>query len=316
MMAGSSKTYRASGMIALAAMAGVVGMAGLRAVAQQSSANAAPDIVVTGRSEFKIFAVSNEASRSHLDFAAWTDFLTKLVSFTGGRSNVAYRLVREGGAEFLDGYVGELQGIRPEALSRQEQLAFWLNLHNAQAVRLTTANYPVRAGDALVNGAAWNAPALTVSGVSFSLAELRTVILPANFKDPRIISALALPAKGGPPLQQTAFDGRDINAQLDAAAAQYINLNGTVSVKGDVAFVAPVFTENRALYGGKDADLLAHLRKFASPKLAAKLAAATQVQPGGFNWALNDYVPRADNAQNRGLDRPGSFDGPGAQSGS
>lgn len=279
----------------LAAIA-LVGLAGARmsATAQSATAGQAqPDVVVTARPAFAIFAKSDETSLSTVNYNAWSQFITQLVAFEGGRTNVAYRIVRAEGLQFLGAYVENLQAIRPEALNRREQLALWINLHNAQAIRTTTDNYPARSGNELVNGAAWNTPSLHVSGVEFSLNDLRTNILGAHFKDPRILAALVLPAKSGPLFQKAAFTGRNVDAELNAAASQFVNLKGVVNVKGDVAFVSPVYTLNRQFFGGEDAMILAHLKQFAEPKLAAKLATATHIESGEFNWALNDFVPRS-----------------------
>ncbi|MFM9828570.1 MAG: DUF547 domain-containing protein [Sphingomonas sp.] len=289
--------------IAVAALgaAALVGLAGSRttAIAQSAAPGAASsDVVVTARPAFAIFAKSNEASVSRVNYDAWGQFVRQLVSFDGGRTNVAYRVVHDAGLEFLGAYVNNLQTIDPQQLNRREQLALWINLHNAEAIRMATVNYPVRSGGDLVNGTAWNTPSLRVSGVDFSLNDLRTNIIGAHFRDPRVLAALVLPAKSSPLIQKLAFTGRNVDAELNAAATQFINLKGVVNVKGDVAFVSPVYTLNRQYFGGGDAQILAHLKQFAEPKLAAKLATATHVEAGDFNWALNDFVPRSDGAAN------------------
>ncbi|MFA5989579.1 MAG: DUF547 domain-containing protein [Sphingomonas sp.] len=312
----STKLTRNRLFVAGAALAVLGTTLGLSAVAQQAQPGSAPDVIVTGKSPFGVFAVSNEANRASVNYGSWTEFISKLVVNESGRSTIAYRLVREGAEEYLGALVSSLQTLRPEQLNRQEQLALWLNLNNAEAVRVTTASYPVRSGEALVNGKAWNEQSLHVSGVDFSLNELRTRILAPNFQDPRIIAALIVPAKDSPALQPTAFSGADLSRQLDDAAQQYINLKGVVNVKGDVAFVSPIYTQNRAFFGGEDAKLLAHLRQFANDKLAAKLAQVTRVEQGGFNWALNDYIPRTENydsnvAQQRSSTPQSGYDGGG-----
>lgn len=292
----AQRTRTAMGAAALGA-AVLVGLAGTRTIATAQDATpgaSVPDVVVTARPAFAIFSKSNEASTARVNYDIWSQFVSQLVAFEGGRTSVAYRVIKDAGLDFLGNYVNNLQTIRPEQLNRKEQLALWINLHNAEAIRATTVNYPVRAGNNLVNGDAWNAASLHVSGVDFSLNDLRTSIIGTNFKDPRVLAALVLPAKSGPTIQKAAFTGSNIDAELSAAASQYVNLRGVVNVKGDVAFVSPVYTLNRQFFDGEDAKILAHLKQFAEPKLAAKLAVATHVQAGDFNWALNDFVPRSE----------------------
>jgi hypothetical protein len=40
-------------------------------------------------------------------------------------------------------------------------------------------------------------------------------------------------------------------------------------------------------FGGSDAAILAHLRRYAAPALAARLAAATAIDSDSYDWALN-----------------------------
>lgn len=93
-------------------------------------------------------------------------------------------------------------------------------------------------------------------------------------------------------MPRKAYSGPTIDAQLDAAAAQYINQGGVVTIKGDIAYLSPVFTLNRMFFGGEDARMIAHLKQFAKPKLAQKLALVTRVETGKFDWTLNDHIPR------------------------
>jgi hypothetical protein len=45
-------------------------------------------------------------------------------------------------------------------------------------------------------------------------------------------------------------------------------------------------------FGGSDAGVLAHVRKFASPELAEKLKAVTTVSAYQYDWALNDIAKK------------------------
>ncbi|MBX9731942.1 MAG: DUF547 domain-containing protein [Sphingomonas sp.] len=241
---------------------------------------------------FAIFATAHEPAEAPISYDVWNEFVGKLVLFDSGRTEIAYRTIKQNAATFLDEFVTAIQTLRPELLSKKEQLALWINLYNAQVVRVTTQRYPVRNVEALVNGPDWSAQSLGLSGIKLSLNDIRTHILARYFGDPRILAALLVPAQGGPAVQKQAASGPIIDAQLDAAAKQYINQSGVVVVKADIAYVSPVYTLNRMYFGGEDARLIAHLKQFAKPSLAAKLAGVTRVETGKFDWALNDVVPR------------------------
>lgn len=259
---------------------------------------------------FAIFATAVETPKAPISYDIWSEFISKLVLFNSSSAEFSYRAIKQNATTFLDDFVAAMQTLRPELLSKKEQLALWINLYNAQVVRVTTQKYPVRSVEALVNGPDWSAQSLGLSGIKLSLNDIRTHILARYFGDPRILAALLVPAQGGPQVPKLAISGPTVDAQLDAAAAQYINQNGVVVVKADVAYVSPVYTLNRMYFGGEDARLIAHLKQFAKPKLAAKLAAVTRVETGKFNWSLNDVIPRQPD-----LPQPSSSSG-GQSSGS
>ncbi len=271
-------------------------IAAIHAIAQQSTL---PMPSMPGGTEskpandpFAIFASAPATETESIEYKVWGDFVSKLVLFESGRAEFAYRDIKQNATMFLNDFVGAMESLRPELLGKKEQLALWINLYNAQVVRETTRNYPVRSVEALVNGPAWADQTLGISGVKLSLNDIRSNVLARHFNDPRILSALFVPARGGPAVPRKAYSGPTIDAQLDAAAAQYINQGGVVTIKGDIAYLSPVFTLNRMFFGGEDARMIAHLKQFAKPKLAQKLALVTRVETGKFDWTLNDHIPR------------------------
>lgn len=290
------------------AVMGAAVIATIHAIAQQSTI---PMPTMPGATEskpandpFAIFASVPAAETESIDYKVWGDFVGKLVLFESGEAAFAYRAIKQNATMFLDNFVGAMETLRPELLGKKEQLALWINLYNAQVVRVTTANYPVRSVEALVNGPAWADQTMGISGVKLSLNDIRSNVLARYFNDPRILSALFVPARGGPSVPKNAYSGPTIDAQLNAAASQHINQSGVVTVKGDVAYVSPVFTLNRMYFGGEDARIIAHLKAFAKPKLAQKLALVTRIETGKFDWALNDHIPRQSDFGLRDEPRP------------
>lgn len=287
-------------MLSTGAALAIAAIVALQAIAQQSTT---PMPTMPGaepnrpaNDPFAIFATADEAPQAPINYDVWGEFVSKLVLFDSGRTEISYRAIKQSAGPFLDNFVTAIQTLRPELLGKKEQLALWVNLYNAQVIRVTAQKYPVRYTEALVNGPAWSEQSLGLNGVKLSLNDIRTHILARYFGDPRILAALLVPAQGGPQVQKKALAGPTVDAQLDAAAAQYINRGGVVVVKADVAYVSPVYTLNRMYFGGEDAQLISHLKQFAKPKLAAKLATVTRVETGKFDWTLNDIIPRQYNA--------------------
>jgi hypothetical protein len=64
--------------------------------------------------------------------------------FSTGVARFAYGRVTPDDSAALRGYLNALAAIRVSGLSRQEQLAFWINLYNALTIDIVLAHYPVR----------------------------------------------------------------------------------------------------------------------------------------------------------------------------
>ncbi|MGI8516792.1 MAG: DUF547 domain-containing protein [Acidimicrobiia bacterium] len=117
----------------------------------------------------------------------------------------------------LDGalahYVNEMESIDPDQLTRNEALAYWLNLYNALALRLAAS--AARQGIETVLGlpGGFTAPAVSVAGESLSLNAIEHAKI-RRFADPRIHGGLVCGSASCPALRREPFDG-DVDNQLD-----------------------------------------------------------------------------------------------------
>jgi hypothetical protein len=84
----------------------------------------------------------------------------------------------------------ELAAFDPGTLkSREEKIAFWVNVYNIGAIKTIIDHYPVdsiRSKRISWLGQPWGRTALSVGGKEYSLAEIENVILLDGFKDLRI----------------------------------------------------------------------------------------------------------------------------------
>ena len=62
---------------------------------------------------------------------------------------------------------------------------------------------------------------------------------------------------------------------------------------GDV-YVSNIYQWFKDDFGGTDAGVIAHLREFAEPALAARLAAKDKIRDGFYDWALNDDLSKIE----------------------
>ena len=88
----------------------------------------------------------------------------------------------------LDQYLDILNKANPEALSRDEQYALYINAYNAYTIKLILEKYPVKsikdAGSLLKSP--WKIEFVKIGGKTMTLDDVEHKILRPQFKDPRV----------------------------------------------------------------------------------------------------------------------------------
>lgn len=204
------------------------------------------------------------------------------------------------GRAALGAYIESLEAVDPAALPRDEQFAFWVNLYNALTVRVVVDRYPVASirdisiSPGLFARGPWGRKLVRVAGRDLSLDDIEHVILRPEFGDPRVHYAVNCASWSCPDLALEPYEGATLDAQLDAAARRYVNSPRGADFRGTRLTASSIFSWYKKDFGGTEAALLAHLRKYAEPELAAALAKATRVSSYEYDWALNDAARLED----------------------
>ncbi|QFT78747.1 DUF547 domain-containing protein [Erythrobacter sp. THAF29] len=152
-------------------------------------------------------------------------------------------------------------------LPRNEQLAFWLNLHNVAVIEALAQQYPLRDpsdGSFGSNGTGLqDAKLVTVKGVSLSPRDIREKIVYPNWNDPKVIYGFFRGEIGGPSIQRIAFDGTNVDALLALSAEEFVNsLRGVEAFNGALR-VSRIYEEAERFYFPDDRALRQHLTKYA-----------------------------------------------------
>ena len=132
-----------------------------------------------------------EPPGARVNHAEWSRFLTTYVSTdASGVNRVAYGQVSDADRARLDAYLNTLQAVDPATLTRDQQLAYWINLYNAITVDLVLDNYPVASIRDISEGplsiGPWNRPVAIVSGQTLTLNDIEHRIIRPTFQEPRI----------------------------------------------------------------------------------------------------------------------------------
>ena len=182
--------------------------------------------------------------------------------------------------------------------SRARAFATWINLYNAVTLQVVLERYPIASirdirseGTGLDPRALigpWRTKRVTVEGRRLSLDDIENTILRPTFHDSRVHYAINCASIGCPNLMPRAWRAETLEADLDAAARAYVNHPRGVSVNANGSLRASsIYRWFRADFGGSDANVIAHLRRYGSPELAQGLAGATRIAGHGYDWALN-----------------------------
>ncbi len=293
--------------------------ASLTAIAAAALGVAAPAAAETAQAGYSTFKPSAETNSNTIDYEVWDEAVKKIVISMGpslrqtaGRApegfgtrrvyghTSRYRL--EGNRvtfSFLDKeiignlaqYRQDLQAIADkvdlQTLSRNEQLAYWINLHNVALVEKISSEWPIRqprkqeVDGALIDEAKF----ITVEGVALSPRDIREKVVYPNWKDPRVIYGFWRGDIGGPSIQREAYTGESVGRLLNRSAAEFVNsLRGTQE-QGDTLQVSTLYREVAPFYFPNfEQDVRTHIAQFAGEEVAAILK-----QTSRTNAVIEEY---------------------------
>jgi hypothetical protein len=251
---------------------------------------AAPDAELWER-----WTAHRSESRATIDHSTW-DRLAKqyLASAEDGLERFRYGAVSRDDRKALAGYLVALQALRVSEYSRAEQRAYWINLYNAATVQVVLEHYPVksireiRLGGGLFAGGPWSRKFLKVEGEAVSLDDIEHRILRPIWKDPRIHYAVNCASVSCPNLGRVAYTAGNFDELADAGARAYVNSPRGVRVDNGRLHVSSIYTWFKEDFGGSDEAIIAHLRRYAAPALAARLESIKRVAGDSYDWSLND----------------------------
>lgn len=236
-----------------------------------------------------------QTATTSIDHRLWARFLTTYVSeHADGVNRVAYARVTGPDRQALLDYIAALGGIPISRYQRAEQLAYWINLYNALTVKLILDHYPVasireiKLSPGLFAIGPWGKKLISLEGESLSLNDIEHRILRPIWRDPRIHYAVNCAAIGCPNLQRTAFTAANTAGLLNAAARAYINHPRGARVEQGKVIVSSIYVWFKRDFVAGDGSVIKHLRRYADPTLATKLAQAKKIKDHEYDWGLND----------------------------
>src|SRR6266498_511738 len=158
------------------------------------------------------------------DYSQWNTLLHRYYDPARGMD---YGRLKERDAAALQSIRQTLGRVNVAALTRKQQLAYWINVYNVNVVATVVEAYPVKSirdisTDPIVRLNVFRKPRVPFGGATLSLDDVENGKLRDAFHDPRIHFAINCAARSCPPLRAEAYVGERIDAQLDEQARKFL----------------------------------------------------------------------------------------------
>lgn len=177
------------------------------------------------------------------------------------------------------------------AFPKKEQLAFWINLHNAALVEAIAENYPLKRPSKLVikeQGLSLHDAKLTIiKNVPLSLKDIREKIVYPNWADPKVMYGFSLGDIGSPSIQPVAYNAKNIDEILSQSAGEFTNsLRGYRHGK-----FSKIYEQNAQFYfpNFKD-DLSLHLKTYMRGAVQEELSQHGIVKSASYDNNIIDLT--------------------------
>ena len=226
--------------------------------------------------------VENSLLPSALSHTQWTSLLKAYVDQKG---LVNYQQWKQN-PQPLAAYLSWLSTHMPSPrASREEKIAYWINLYNAHTVALVLEHYPIASiKDIEVNGSQtpWDIPFIELPMGTLSLNEVEHNILRKQFKEPRIHFALVCAAMSCPPLRREAYVADRLDEQLDEQARRFLRDPTKNQFSGQSARISSIFK-----WFAEDFAFLGPLSEYLSRYAGVPISSNSNIDYMTYDWQLN-----------------------------
>jgi len=226
----------------------------------------------------KDLALDDTISSVTINHDEWTVLLKKHVNENGFVNYKNFINDRDA----LKSYLQKLATYQPNnSWSVHEQLAYYINVYNAQTVNLILENYPTKSIKNI--SGQWTRAFVAIGDKNFSLGGIENSLL-RKMNEPRIHFAINCASYSCPMLLNEAFTASNIDAQLDIVTRNFINSN-----KNDITANTPRVSQ---LFNWYKKDFLANgttsVIEYINKYSDVKINVNASLQFKDYNWKLNE----------------------------
>jgi hypothetical protein len=235
-------------------------------------------------------------SAQRIDHRPWNEILSRfVVPASDGINRFAYSRVGAADRQLLRDYLQAMSRVEIGSYRRDEQRAFWINLYNALTVEVILEHYPLATIRDISSGffsrGPWDLELIEIDNQALTLNDIEHRILRPIWQDPRIHYAVNCASLGCPNLQRQAFTAANSDSLLEVAAVEFVNHPRGARVVDGELLVSSIYDWFEADFGGNEAGVIAHLRRYAKAELRAALAGIDDIADDNYDWSINSLQP-------------------------
>lgn len=221
--------------------------------------------------------INTTYAQEKVDHSAWDQILILNVMDNG---MVDYDGVTRDVSVFYE-YFRYLCKLSPkENWSKEDKLAYWLNVYNATAMKMIIDEYPVASINELENP--WKRKTFKSQGVRYSLDDIEHNIL-RKFGDPRIHFLLNCGSMSSPRLWNRAYTSKNINEALENRTREFINDPQRNQITSSTVKISQVFEWYKDDFENNNIEVVDFINQYATVKIN-KIPKKAYIT---YDWSLN-----------------------------
>ena len=185
----------------------------------------------------------------------------------------------------LESYIKHMQVLYKDlkVWNKNKRLAYWINVYNANTIKLILDNYPVTSITKLKNGKPWDYKIIELGDKKYTLNDIENKIIRPRFKEPRIHFAVNCAAKSCPKLLNKAWTEHNIQRYLTKQTKAFLANTKENTITENKVVLSKIFDWYKADFGGDNAKLIAFINKYSNTKVNEN----AKVSFNEYVWDLN-----------------------------
>ena len=196
-------------------------------------------------------------------------------------------------------YMQALQSAQTDSMSRDGQLAFWINAYNAVTIDKVVKWKPKKSVRETIVPGVWTATKFftsrehIVAGKRLSQDDIEHEILRKQLKEPRIHFAIICASSGCPLLARFAYTEENVQTMLEQETRRYINSErGTqIDSEKNILYLSKLFDWFHGDFEFKSGSVLDFMKPYLSERTLAFWDQKPKIKYLHYDWALNAQEP-------------------------